>query len=678
MGLWALQVEIQGCKAYGPRFLGWGRSRSLDLDGTEDVGGSRSGVSVGVPDTTTDDSGSDETGTTDGDTSEGDGREELGDLEGHLLRAVGEVVVTGGHEVEGSSGGRADNTTIEEGGSEVEVVAVLLVLLVVVVVSSGRGVGLAAVGLTGGGADGGLVLVGKLEGKGGLEDLGVVDEVGVVATRLSLGLSLSRLDGDHVGAISLVESVTGLVGGVVVRSSPLEVDVVSTGDLEVVGGEIVLNGGVALDNVSTASTDSQVEDTGTGLNVGGALGDLEGMRAILEGTSELVGVDVEGEVAEVSLSVDSVVDVGVVGDGGLGGSIVGRVDHLSSLLINVGETVVVTRRDVVADTEDASGELGSIVVVDVGDDPLVGLSHQRGGDVDVTEMVIARLVGSEALGRGETPLLDLGPGGSSVLAAGLVPVGGLVGPDLRNVVGVGPVLVGGGRSGGKADVLVLHVLGVVLVVRAAASDRGEDSNILPGSGSPVGVVVALLGALETMTVSVVSVGVLTITDGSGGGITGVLVSKEESSVTTAGGAGVVPGEGLLLSTSSGGQSISSVVGDSSVTIVGSDGVGGTLLSTVTDPGTAHVLKHHVAINVGVVGTATVLDGPLDLEQRALVVGHRVTPLVTSLSVVLRIEQAVLVLGVLVLFIELVVRTTGGVEVAISRGGGQKPSQHQGD
>jgi len=81
------------------RSEGW----SLDLDGSEDVGGTRGRVSLRIPDTTSDNSSTDETGRSDGNTSQSDRGKKGRDGNGHLLRSVGEVVVTSGHEVEGTN-----------------------------------------------------------------------------------------------------------------------------------------------------------------------------------------------------------------------------------------------------------------------------------------------------------------------------------------------------------------------------------------------------------------------------------------------------------------------------------------------------------------------------------------------------------------------------------------------
>lgn len=632
---------------------------ALDLDGTEDVGSARGGVGLGIPDTTTDDGSTDETSTTDGDTSEGDGGQELSNLDGHLLRSVGEVVGTSRHEVVGTSGLGADGTTVEEGRGHVEVVAVLGVLLVVVVVASSRGIRLAAISLAGGIADGRLVNVGKLVGKLGGEELDILDLVGVVSA--SLGTTGGG-DGNKVGTIILIKTVTSLVGRVVVGTSPLEVDVVSTGDLEGVGGEIVLTAGVALDDVSTTTTDSQVEDTGTSLNVSRALNDLEGVRTIREGTTELVGVDVEGEVAEATDIIDTVVDVGVVGHRGLILTVVGSIDHLTLTLINVGKTVVITRRDVVTKTESAGGVLLVLVEVNVGDDPLVVLSHDVASDVNVTQVVVARLGGSEAIRSADTPLFNLNPLVAVLGARLLFPVRGLVGPDVRDVESLVPVHFGGRGIGDNAETLGLDVLRLLAVVVAATSLRAQDGDILPGGGSPVGIVITLLRALKTVTVVGISVGVLTSSFSRVG--VDVLVSGEETLVAVTQLASIVPRERLLLSTLTSQQVVLSVVRHEVVTVVLTNGGGGTLFSTVTDPGATHVLQHKVTISVQVVRAATVLGGPLDLKQRAFIIRHGVTPLVTTLRIVLRVEQTVLVLRILVLFVQLVVRAARGMDVNI--------------
>lgn len=247
-------------------------------------------MSRGVPDTTTNNSSTDETSRADGNSGQGHGGEEGGDGDGHLLRAVGEVVVSRAHEVKGTSGRRLDSTTVEQTRSGVEVLAVLRILLVV---SSQLRIGFAASSLSGRRANGGLIQLTKTIGHSLRDNLDVGDQVVVVVARHG-----SLLQRHQVGAIGLIETLTSVTSLVEVRTSPLEMDVIGLSDLEVVGGEIVLSGRVALHNVSTATTDSQVVDASTKRNVGRSGGDQEGVRAILESSTILVGVDSEGQVAE--------------------------------------------------------------------------------------------------------------------------------------------------------------------------------------------------------------------------------------------------------------------------------------------------------------------------------------------------------------------------------------------
>lgn len=292
-------------------------------------------------------------------------------------------------------------------------------------------------------------------------------------------------------------------------------------------------------------------------------------------------------------------------------------------------------------------------------------------------MVVAREGRCEAVGRWDAPFLHLDPLGSVGLALRLVPPLLLVVPDLGDVERVVPVHVGRRGVSGDAHVLVLHVLRLGLVVAASGSLRWQYGDILPGSGRPVGVEIALLGALQAIAVVGVSVGVLASSLSRRGGSSCVLICQEESCVAVALSACVVPRQGLVLSTYSSQESIVCVVSNS-VAVVVSNGVRSSLLGSVANPRAAHVLQDHVAVYVVVSRAASVLHGPLDLQERSLVVGHRVSPLVASLRVVLRVEETVLVLSILILLIQLVVRSARGVEVAISRGGSQKACQDQHD
>lgn len=69
-------------------------------------------------------------------------------------------------------------------------------------------------------------------------------------------------DLDKVGSISLIRSFSSISGWVGITSSPLEVDVISNSGIESLRDIIVFSGWVGLDNVSSLSSDIQVEDSG--------------------------------------------------------------------------------------------------------------------------------------------------------------------------------------------------------------------------------------------------------------------------------------------------------------------------------------------------------------------------------------------------------------------------------
>jgi hypothetical protein len=85
---------------------------------------------------------------------------------------------------------------------------------------------------------------------------------------------------------------------------------------------------------------------------------------------------------------------------------------------------------------------------------------------------------------------------------------------------------------------------------------------------------------------------------------------------------------------------------------------------------ADVLDDHVAIHSGI-GTATVLSGPFNGQLRSLVVRHSGTNAVSSLSVVLGVEQSVRIVSVRIGFVQSVVRASGVVHVAITVNGGHQ-------
>jgi hypothetical protein len=100
-------------------------------------------------------------------------------------------------------------------------------------------------------------------------------------------VDIERGDLDNVRSVSSVSSLTSVTSGVSIATSPLEVDVVADLDVQVGGYEIVLSGGVSLDDVSTLALNVQVEDVSEVANSIRTRLDVEDVRTVLESTTEL-------------------------------------------------------------------------------------------------------------------------------------------------------------------------------------------------------------------------------------------------------------------------------------------------------------------------------------------------------------------------------------------------------
>jgi hypothetical protein len=201
-----------------------------------------------------------------------------------------------------------------------------------------------------------------------------------------------------------------------------------------------------------------------------------------------------------------------------------------------------------------------------------------------------------------------------------------------------------------------------LVELAEGLVRGEDGQISEGSRVPVGIVVTFLDALVSVSVSVV---VLAGEDGSTSASVEVAllftIGNEETHVAFSVLAILVVLVGLVHSE----QQFSVTIGSERRVGIVLNGIGGSTISDsdggVSVGGRADVLENHVAIHSGV-STATVLNSPFNGQLRSLVVGHSGTNAVSSLSIVLGVEQTVSVVSVRVGFIQSVVGTSGVVHV----------------
>jgi len=270
-------------------------------------------MGLSIPHTKSDNTNTDEAGGTSANNRERERRQGGHDVDGSLLRSVGEVVVTSAHVLVGTRNAHGNEATVVISVGSVLLLAVLDVRVLTVSVggavqSEELVLAKAAASLGGVVADSGLVNVGEVEGGGRVDQGDRGDRHGNVGPTVRESI-IGKLD--NVGAISLVSALTGVTSRVGIRASPLEVNVISQANLHVVGDEVVLGGRVGLDNVATLAANVQVEDTGSRSNTSRALNNEEAVGAVLEGTTVLGGVQGKGEVAEISIVIETVHDGGV-------------------------------------------------------------------------------------------------------------------------------------------------------------------------------------------------------------------------------------------------------------------------------------------------------------------------------------------------------------------------------
>jgi hypothetical protein len=351
------------------------------------------------------------------------------------------------------------------------------------------------------------------------------------------------------------------------------------------------------------------------------------VRSVLEGSSELGGI--QGQL------VDGIIlgNQGILLDGGIDG-VHGPVNESSVGSVGVGAHIV--GGDVVSQSDNAVAVviLDAVLILLGGEGDVDGVGESI---VTSSQMVLAGPGGLDAEGRRHSPgLLDVpGSSGSSALD-------GVVLSGLDLVGGHGAVSLG------------LNVLGLGLVELAEGFIRGEDGQISERRRVPVGIIVTFLDALISVSVSVV---VLAGEDGSTSASVEVAlfltVGNEETHVALSVLAVLVVVIGLVHSE----EQVSVTIGSEGRSGIVVNGIGGGTISHedhgVSVGGRADVLENHVAIHSGV-STATVLSSPLNGHLRSLVVGHRGTNAVSSLSVVLGVEQAVSIVSVRVGFVQSVV------------------------
>jgi hypothetical protein len=205
--------------------------------------------------------------------------------------------------------------------------------------------------------------------------------------------------------------------------------------------------------------------------------------------------------------------------------------------------------------------------------------------------------------------------------------------------------------------LGFNVLGFGLVEVAVILRVSEDDNVLPWGWVPIGVVISFLGTFISVSVSIV---VLSGVDGSGSSCSQTSfifsVSNKETHVSVSGLAVLVV---LVRLVHSEGKFSVGFFLERSIGVIG-DGVGGRTISDIGHTSivgrTAHVLNDDVA-NHFRIATTTVLDSPFDHKEGLLVEVHGRANAISSLSVILGVEQSVSIVSVGIGFIETIVRTS---------------------
>jgi hypothetical protein len=201
--------------------------------------------------------------------------------------------------------------------------------------------------------------------------------------------------------------------------------------------EVVFNRRIHLDNVSSLSTDVQVEDSGSVRNLAGSWLDVEDVRSVLESTSELSGIQSK-LVGKTILFDDRVVL------DRRGFSILGPVNESLVGSVSIGSKVI--GRNVVSDSENAVAVilLDAFLFVAGRESPVEGVGNST---TAVSEVVVTRERSLNASRSRNTPRLDLSP--DSVA--------------FRTAVNFVVFLSGSIRFLGFAIVLGLDVLGFGLV-----------------------------------------------------------------------------------------------------------------------------------------------------------------------------------------------------------------------
>jgi len=137
---------------------------------------------------------------------------------------------------------------------------------------------------------------------------------------------------NHVGSVSASLSLSSVSCRVGVASSPLEVNVISLSSVEERRSKVVFGGRVGLHDVSSLAPYIQVEDSLKSRHSTRTRSDVEDVRPVLEGSSELSGVESQSHVLSVLRN------GGIISNGGVG-SVGGPVNKARVWSVSIGSQI---------------------------------------------------------------------------------------------------------------------------------------------------------------------------------------------------------------------------------------------------------------------------------------------------------------------------------------------------
>jgi len=524
-------------------------------------------VRLGIEHKSSNSSSKNESSSSDEHQCQGPGGQQRNDKQDSLLSSVREVVVSGVHVVKGSSAVHLDQTSIKVRRSSVQLHAVLEILF------NGSGI---------------VVVLGQEFSHGqtsGLSEQSHVQSEFSGIEQRSVGRDPSssggkrvsqRSDLDHVGSVSLISSFSSVSSRVGVASSPLEVDVVSRSNRKITRNKVVLSGGVSLNDVSSLSSDVQVEDSVGGRDTSGSGSDVEHERSILEGSSELRGINSHGVVSVLVFE-------GRIGGDGRSNSVGVPIDESSLRRVSSGTEI--GSGNIVSDSKSA-------VAVIVSNASQIRLNRESPvvligvtSITSVTQKVISGEGCLDAIGSGHSEGRNLGP---LKLSTGTISL--VIGSSLDSIVHAN-------KSGfdvegfGFVEITIIH-------------GSGQDSNINPWNGSPIGIIISLFGTFVSE-----SIGIVVLSSVSRSISSQVSIIDPQSFVSLSSGASLIERIWFVHSVCQ--LSVGKI--DGSVGIVG-DGIGGNSVSEESGGFgigvAAHVLEDDVANQLGV-DSATMLSSPFN-------------------------------------------------------------------